>query len=304
MNEVALSYNEKDLLVYFQQVRLQMAKAVSDENIDRTNTNKDEKTTLKETFNNLGKFFERGMRSYDKVSESANKSLEEFNKKHEKVMSKEEAEDLIDRLFEADKYGLAKLMFAASIISDNEYQYENIDDGLKAASQILYKDDVTLPEIRHQLEENFRTIASRSFLTPTSKDDKTTAGVAVALFALSLMLTPIVAVATVAVGAIVAQDFLKKNEDKIKEEFRKSSSEANAFYLALECTYIQRIKGKLSDDEFKEEFDSILKNVNGLKADLDYYLFVEKENIKENRAKSKSFHEFDNRLVKILELDQ
>ena len=300
MNEVALSFNEKDLLVYFQQVRLLKAKTVSDEYL----SHKEEKTSFKESMNRLGKFFERGMRSSDKVGESASKALEEFNKKHEKVMSQEEAEELINRLFEADKYGLAKLMFAASIISDNEYQYENIDEGLKAASQILYKDETTLSEIRHQLEDNFRSIASKSFLNPTSKEEKTTTGIAVALFALSLMVAPVVAVASVAVGAIVAQDFLKKNEDKIKEEFRKSSSEANAFYLALECTYIQRIRGKIGEDEFKEELDSILKNVNGLKADLDYYLFVERENIKENRAKSKSFHEFDNRLIKILELDQ
>ena len=56
----------------------------------------------------------------------------------------------------------------------------------------------------------------------------------------------------------------------------------------------------MSEEEFKEQLDSILRDLNTLKSDLDYYLFVEKESTKENKAKVKSFHEFDNRLLKVL----
>ena len=78
------------------------------------------------------------------------------------------------------------------------------------------------------------------------------------------------------------------------------SPEKNAFYLAMQCTYIQRIKDQVSEEEFKEQLDSILRELNTLKSDLDYYLFVEKESTKENKSKIKSFHEFDNRLAKVL----
>ena len=53
-------------------------------------------------------------------------------------------------------------------------------------------------------------------------------------------------------------------------------------------------------DEFKEQLDKILKDLNILKSDLDYFLYVEKESTKDNKAKEKSFHEFDNRLAKVL----
>ena len=90
------------------------------------------------------------------------------------------------------------------------------------------------------------------------------------------------------------------NNEKVKTEFKNLSPEKNALYLALQCTYIERIKSQLDEDEFTEQLDSILKNLATLKSDLDYYLFVEKESTKENKAKVKSFHEFDNRLSKVL----
>ena len=300
MNEVTVSYNEKDLLVYFQKVRLLRAKDANDKNVDRTAEVKEEKTTLKGAFANLGKKLERSFNNYEGSTDSINKSLEEFDKKHEKVMSKEEAEELANRLFENDKYGLAKLMFAVTVILDDEYKYEYVDEGLKGASEFLYGDEGTLPEIKHQLDDNFKAISSKSFLS--SVDDKTV-GISAAGFVASLILVPIVALAGAAVVGAVAYDAIKKNEKKIKEEFKKSSSDVDALYLAIQCTYIQRIKKTLSEDEFKEELDSILKHINELKSDLDYYLFVEKESVKENRMKSKSFHEFDNRLIKILGIE-
>ena len=90
------------------------------------------------------------------------------------------------------------------------------------------------------------------------------------------------------------------NDIKIKQEFKKLTPEKNALYLAIQCTYIERMKDSLSEDEFKEQLDKILKDLNVLKSDLDYFLYVEKESTKDNKAKEKSFHEFDNRLAKVL----
>lgn len=43
----------------------------------------------------------------------------------------------------------------------------------------------------------------------------------------------------------------------------------------------------MNREEFKERLDSIFKNLNVLKADLDYFLFVERESTKENKQKIK-----------------
>ena len=92
------------------------------------------------------------------------------------------------------------------------------------------------------------------------------------------------------------------NSQKVKNEFKKMSPEKNALYLAIQATHIQRLARTLNNDELKEQLDAIMKNMNVLKGDLDYFLFVEKESTKENKQKIKSFHDFDNRLIKILGL--
>ena len=92
------------------------------------------------------------------------------------------------------------------------------------------------------------------------------------------------------------------NAEKVKKEFRELSPEKNALYLAIQVTYIQRLSKEVDEDVLKEHLDSTLKNMNSLKGDLDYYLFVEKTSTKENKQKIKSFHDFDNRLIKVLGL--
>ena len=66
------------------------------------------------------------------------------------------------------------------------------------------------------------------------------------------------------------------------------------------ATFKVDLANRDNEEEFKEQLDSILRELNTLKSDLDYYLFVEKESTKENKSKIKSFHEFDNRLAKVL----
>ena len=300
MNEVAIAYTEKDLLVYFQQMRLLKAKEVNDSNVNRTAEVKEEKTTLKGAFSNMGRFFERNLRDFKGTAESIDNVIEKFNKKNEKVMSKEDAEETITRLFEKDNYGLAKLLFSASIVLDNEYKFDYPEEGLKEVSKVLYGEEGTLVEIKKQLEENYRCISSK--LLSSVEEGTIVGALAICIGALLVIIPPLAVVP--AIGAIAIHEALEKNEEKIKEEFKTSTSETNAFFLALQCTYIQRIKGKINEDEFKEELDSILKNVNGLKADLDYYLFVEKESVKNNKEKNASFHRFDDRLMKILEIEK
>ena len=296
MNEVAISYSEKDLLAFFQQIRLLKAKELGDSNAKQSYKSK-QGASFAERIGNFSRFLEKSMKSSETIKKHIEEDLNKFNANHEKVMSKEEVENELNRLFEIDKYGIAKLIFASSIILDNEYQYEYLDEGLSQASIVLYGSPETLGEIKEQLEENYRSLS----LKPLSSFEK---GALIGLAGLSLFISPFVAIASATIGAIAASNIIAKNREKFKEEFKNSSKEDNAFYLALELTYIQRIKDSVESDAFKEELDSILKHIEELKSDLDYFMFVEKENVSANKEKAILIHAFDKRLMKILGIEK
>lgn len=296
MNELMIKHSEKELLTYFQKIRLYKSRELNESNVNRTNKVNEEKATFKETMNNIGRFFERNLKSYDKQKETIDKSIDEFVSKNKEVISTDEAKDTINLMFENDKFGLAKLMFAASVILDNEYDYQYVDEGLEEVSVVLYDSKETLKEIKKQLETNFNAVSPK----PLSNFKNETITVAAVASLAAIMIIPSLIVAAPIVAATVVLD----NNEKIKEEFKKSTPEKGAFYLALQLTYIERVRYALTEDEFKEELDNILKNVNSLKSDVDYYLFVEKESISDNRAKEKAIHQFDNRLMKILDIEK
>ena len=320
MSELVVAYNEKDLFVYLQKSRLMLAKKLNEENLERTKNVKEEKTTFKGFMKNVGSFFERGANSYEQKDESIDKAIKDFEEKHPEVIDLVAAENLIENLFKDDKYGLAKLVFSTSVILDDEYEYKYVDEGLKGVSVLLYQNEETLPEIKKQLFENYNAISPKSL---TNVQKGILAGVAISaavgLVGLPILLAP----GAVAVGALSASGVLGGvtlesilmgvaitgivyggmklyNSESVKAEFRKLAPEKNALYLAIQCTYIERIKTRLEEDEFKEQLDSILKNLSTLKGDLDYYLFVEKEETQSNKEKIKSFHKFDDRLSKVL----
>ena len=318
--ELTVVHNEKDLFYYLQKIRLLESKRINDEKIEGSKEIKEEKATFKGTMKNISNFFERGVMSYSKLAEDIDAELKRFEEAHPNVIDDETALSLVKSLFEEDQYGIAKLLFASTILLDDEYNYKYVEEGLKAASNILYENEDTLVEIKKQLFENYNAIAP-NVLSNTQKG--ILMGVAAAsligIFTMpAIMSVGLSATALAAhsfgIGAITLEAVLMSaaitgvtyggmklyNDAKIKKEFLELSPEKNAFYLAIQCTYIQRMKDQLNEEEFKDQLDSILRELGTLKSDLDYYLFVEKESTKENKSKIKSFHEFDNRLAKVL----
>ena len=320
MSELVAVHTEKDLFYYLQKLRLLTAKNVNDEKIENSKNVKEEKATFKGTMKNISNWFERGAMNYSGNVEEIDAELKKFDGNHQNVIDDETALGLADTLFKEDRYGLAKLLFASTIILDDEYDYKYVDEGLAEASSVLYGNKETLGEIKKQLFDNYNAIAPNSL---SNVQKGILLGVAISSVVAVATMPAIMGVGLTA-GAVAAHSFglgaitleavlmsaaltgityggMKLyNDAKIKKEFIELSPEKNAFYLALQCTYIQRLKDQANEEEFKEQLDSILRELNTLKSDLDYYLFVEKESTKENKTKIKSFHEFDNRLVKVL----
>ncbi len=300
MNDVVVNYSEKDLFIYFQSIRLLKAKELNDGNVSRTNKVEEEKATLKETFNNFGRFFERNVKNYKATGEQVDKDLGLFNARNPVTLSKETAVELANSLFKDDKFGLAKLVFATSIILDLEYDYKYVNEGLQEVSEILYGDADTLVKIKKSFEDNFASIYSK----PLTKEQTKTLLVTGTVLGVMIAIAPFIAIVPAIAASVTAACFIDENSKAIKQEFKESSPEKTASYLALQCTYIQRIRETLSSDDYKEELDAILKNISSIKSDLDYYLFVENEMVKENKEKIKVFHRFDDRMLKILEIEK
>ena len=318
--ELTVVHNEKDLFYYLQKIRLFESKRINDEKIENSKEVKEEKATFKGTMKNISNFFERGVMSYAKLAEDIDAEIKKFEENHPNVIDDEAALSLAKDLFSEDKYGMAKLLFASTIILDDEYNYKYVEDGLGAASSILYENKESLVEIKKQLFENYNAIAP-NVLSNTQKG--ILMGVAAASL-IGIVTMPAIMSVGLSATALAAHSFglgvitleavlmsaaitgftyggMKLyNDAKIKKEFLELSPEKNAFYLAIQCTYIQRMKDQVGEEEFKEQLDAILRDLGTLKSDLDYYLFVERESTKENKAKVKSFHEFDNRLLKVL----
>ena len=333
MAELTNVYNEKDLFVFFQQLRLLTAKKLNDQHVEDTKSVDEEKRTFKGTMKNFGNAIKRGVGRYDKKDSKIESDLESFNSKNTKLMTRGEAVDLIGSLFNDNTKGLSKLVFACTVVLDSEYDYKYVKEGLEEVSTTLFGNSNELINIKKQLENNYNAVSPTSL----SNVQKGLLMGAAATSLVGIVCLPILlgagagasAAATttalaahgfgdmqIGLGVIAMESLLLSaaftgaayggmklyNSQKVKNEFKKMSPEKNALYLAIQATHIQRMSKFLNNDDFKEQLDTIMKNLNTLKGDLDYFLFVEKESTKENKQKIKSFHDFDDRLIKVLGL--
>ncbi len=333
MSDIVLTYNEKDLFAYLQKTRLETAKRLNDLNIEKSKSIKEENVSFKGTMTNIGHFFKRSVGNYGKKDDTIVAELNKFNNNNKTVIDESVARGLAFSLFQNDKYGLAKLIFAVTVIVDDDYQYKYTDEGLAEASSVLFGNREELAMIKTQLEANYNAIFPHSLSSVQkglllgaaimalagvvtmpvllgagvgASGPATTAALAAHGFGdmqigLIAFTAESLAVGAVITGAVYGGMKLY-NDAKVKKEFLSLTPENNALCLAIQCTYIERAKKTLSNAEFKDQLDSILRNLGILKSDLDFYLFVENESTKENKKKIKSFHEFDNRLIKVLDL--
>lgn len=336
MNDLGIVYNEKDLFTFFQNLRLKTAKRINDENIKKNEKSENPQQPIKNWFSNVSKGLSSSIHKYEQRRLDINKEIEKFDSKNPfALMPLDSAVSCSYSLFSEDKYGLSKMLFAVSILLDSEFKYDYEQEGIYEVSEILYGNRWTLWQLKNTLFEHYKEISkSKSELSSTQKAALIGAA-AVALVGIATIPMLLVggvkasAVATttalaahgfadmqIGAGIIAAEAFFISaamlgatyggmkiyNNEKVKEEFRKLTPERNSLYLAIQCTYIEKIKKEMSKEEFKSQLDEILKSMELLKADLDYYLYVENENTFANKEKIRAFHEFDNRLVKILSI--
>lgn len=333
MNELNPIYNQKDLLIFFKKIRLNADKKIILSKIEENKPNKSDNLKTNEKLSNLWKNTKNIISNHGKIESKIDDNIRHFNTKYKNVIDETKAKILMHDLFYEDKFGLTKLLFSINIITDNEYEYIYEKEGLCVVSNYLYDDPNEIDKIKKSLVENYKELNTNSLSAfQISILSCITIASLVGIFYIPILIgggitasasttTAILAAKgfedmQVGLGTITLESILFSstiigscygvmklyNSKIIKQELKKLTPEKEAMYLAIQCVYIDRIRKTLSDDIFKEQLDSILKSMNLLKSDLDYFYFIEREDEKNNKEKIKIFHNFDIRLSKILKL--
>ena len=230
-------------------------------------------------------------------------------------------------IFSDDEYFLEKTMFSISLIFDGEYSYEYESEGLAYLSRLLWSDSEKLGSIKKNVEGYYKDLAKQ----PLSAEQKFVLG-GVAALTLFTVTVPALAIgglsaagitSTLAglggtmvegVGFIALAELLldgaiigftyalmdKHNKNKVKEAFREMSYNDAAQMLAIKCYIMHVAKQTMPKSVFKEKTSELLEMISDLKADTDYVLLVEGENVVENKKKINVFHNLDNKLGKML----
>lgn len=265
-----------------------------------------------------------------KVQERLEKFKESNSNLYESLFSFNSLNDICTDLFENDEYGLCKILFAISIILDNEIEYEYGNESLKQISNVLFGDYTKMESMKKQLEEIYKDIAKKPLGTK-QKGILTTVGIASLAIATTVTIMSIgglfaTAPATTAALALIGfQDMQlgvgmvalysvifcgtllgatymslnNVNKQNAVNEFRKMNFEEAALMLTIKCFVISESKKILTEEELKEEISDLLSMISDFKSDTDYVLFVEKQNIEENKNKLLLFHNFYKKMVSI-----
>lgn len=332
MKNASNEYCKNDLFKYYQSVRLEKAKQLNDINLSNLEPKNPAKPSF---FDKARKNLSNIVHHYDKKQDVISEQVNNFYIKNSngKNINFTIAQKLSNELFDDETYGLSKLLFAVSIILDDEYKYYYNEEGLMEVSSSLFSDNKAIIKIKNSLESHYKKIANQG-LSNTQK------GVLIGAAALSLVgiallptligggvaasaatTTALVAAhgigdLQIGLGLISLETFIfcaaftgaafggmkLYNSEKVRQEFKNLSPEKNALNLAIQCVYIETIRNKMPFDKFNDILDNILKNLNVLKGDLDYFLFIERESNDINKKKLSNFHEFDKELIKILNI--
>lgn len=331
MNELQMIYDEKDLFLYCQSLRLSKDKSILQGKMEKEKKEEGESLSFKQKAGNAFKEARRRLRGYDRKKALIEGNLASFSSKNPSCPDLPIAKELLVKLFAGDPYGASKLTFAITILLDKEYEYAYPKEGVEEVSSFLYGNPKEMEGIFASLKENYRDVSPKAL---SNVQKAALFGVALAA-STGALLVPLLSSAgagaaitgaslaamgmgevKLGVGVLSAESLLFAaslvgatytgmklyNEEKVKKQFRRLSPEKGAMYLAIQCVYISRLKKNLKESEFKERLDEILKGVNTLKGDLDYYYFVEKDDLNNNKAKLRSFHNFDAKLAKMLDL--
>lgn len=328
-----MELNEKDLLIYFQYLRL-----IKDKEINDINISKNTKYGGDNFFTKTKKGYNNWMNNYEKKNIDITNQINKFNELHTFIINDAQARELVAKLFSSKTNSadpsMMKIVFASTIIMDAQYNYSYIEEGLSAVSQILYGDPYSLCNIKSLLEQNYKYLMGSKTLSNVQKTALLGFGIASAIGIIAFPVimagginaagpttaallaakgfgdmqlgVGVIAASSVLIGAAITGlaygGMRLYNKEQIKRDFRKLKVEEQCMLMSIQLTYIQGLinNKRLGKEYFKTKLDEIVKSISELKSDLDYFYFVERENLTVNAEKMKMFHKFDSKLAEML----
>lgn len=246
--------------------------------------------------------------------------------------------EYINHYYKDDKYNVLRTLLGIEFILmlGNKIQHEPTI--ISDISNIIFGDYTTLFNIKTNLYENYKSLASK---TLSDVQKKVLIGVGV-ISIVALTISPILAVGgfvasapatasalagigfadmQVGVGMLALYGFLvgstligatylgmkiyNNSQDKkeylklCKEEFRKINVNDAKLFMSIKLTVIQQAKNNMPASDYKEYLSETLELLDSLREDNSYLLLVEKKNIQSGAEKMEFFHRVDNRLLKI-----
>ena len=256
------------------------------------------------------------------------KFKENNSEKKNKLYDESEISKIVSDVFSGDEYSLERTMFSISMIFDGEYTYEYDSESLAYLSELIWGKNHSdrLANMKNSIEEYYRDLAKQHL----SIEQKFVLGgvAALTLFTAAVPFLTIgglsaagisstlagiggtivegvgfIAVAELLLdGAIIGFTYAlmdKHNKKKVKEAFENMSYNDAAQMFAIKCYIMHVAKQTMPESVYKEKTSELLEMISDLKADTDYILFVEKENVEENKKKIGVFHNLDNKLCKM-----
>jgi hypothetical protein len=239
----------------------------------------------------------------------------------------------IEETFDDDPYDLERTLFSISIIFDEEYHYEYLDNGLHFISEHLWEQENFLISIKNSIGAIYKDLAKQP-LSTTQKfilggasalvlfttavpalaigglaADGITTGLAGFGTALGLGGTMVEGVGLMAItealldGALIGFTYAfldARNKIAVQKSFREMNFNSVAQMLAIKCYIMHAAKQTMPANLFKEKTNELLQMITDLKSDTDYVLLVEHQNVEENKKKIQVFHNLDLKLTKIL----
>lgn len=239
----------------------------------------------------------------------------------------------INELYSEDKYGLKKIMLGVSIVLDDSHKYIYEDEEYQDISKLLFGNLTKMNEIKRTIKDNYVAIASKN-LSSVQKGVLIGLGIGGLVLACTLPVMiaggAAVSAATTTAGlaaigfgdmqvgigmaalfgliggtALVGAGYgtIKTyNIVDAKNAFRKLNCDEVALLLSVKALIIEEAKKVMSKDDFKEYFSELLEAIDTLKSDAEYMLFVENNDVKNNKEKIDVFYKWNKRLIKIFDL--
>lgn len=239
----------------------------------------------------------------------------------------------INELYSEDKYGLKRIMLGVSIVLDDSHKYIYEDEEYQDISKLLFGNLTKMNEIKITIKDNYVAIASKN-LSSVQKGvliglgigglvsactlpvmiaggaavsaATTTAGLAAIGFGdmqvgigMAALFGLIGGTALVGAGYGTIKTY---NIVDAKNAFRKLNCDEVALLLSVKALIIEEAKKVMSKDDFKEYFSELLEAIDTLKSDAEYMLFVENNDVKNNKEKIDVFYKWNKRLIKIFDL--